>query len=58
MLCIHATQVQNKAAIAANTTQHEIVQEAAERQRLENKAGKQLERVQLAMAEWVTGSNR
>jgi hypothetical protein len=45
--------VQNKAAIAANTTQHEIIQEAAERQRHEDKAGKQLERVQLQMAEWV-----
>jgi hypothetical protein len=58
MLSMNATQVQNKAAIAANATQHEIVHEAAERQRLENKAGKQLERVQIAMAEWVTWSNR
>jgi hypothetical protein len=46
-------QVQNRAAIAANATQHEIVQEAAERQRLEDKAGKQLERVQQQMALYV-----
>jgi hypothetical protein len=39
--------VQNKAAIAANATQHELIQEAAERQRAEDKAGKHLERVQL-----------
>ena len=46
-------QVQNKAAISANATQHDIVQEAAERQRLEDKAGKQLERVQQQMALYV-----
>ena len=45
--------MQNRAAIAANATQHEIVQEAAERQRLEDKAGKQLERVQQQMALFV-----
>ena len=45
--------MQNRAAIAANATQHEIVQEAAERQRLEDKAGKQLERVQAQMALYV-----
>jgi hypothetical protein len=45
--------VQNRAAIAANATQHEIIQEAAERQRLEDKAGKQLERVQQQMALFV-----
>ena len=45
--------MQNRAAIAANATQHEIVQEAAERQRLEDKAGKQLERVQQQMALYV-----
>jgi hypothetical protein len=39
--------MQNKAAIAANGTQHELIQEAAERQRTEDKAGKQLERTQL-----------
>ena len=48
-----ALQVQNKAAIAANATQHEIIQEAAERQREEEKAGKQLERVQQQMAERI-----
>ena len=46
--------MQNRAAIAANATQHEIVQQAAERQRLEDKAGKQLDRVQEQMALYVT----
>ena len=45
--------MQNKAAIAANATQHEIIQEAAERQRQEEKASKQLERVQAQMAEFI-----
>ena len=45
--------MQNKAAIAANATQHEIIQEAAEQQRQEEKAGKQLERVQGQMAEFI-----
>jgi hypothetical protein len=49
----HFLQVQNKASIAANVTQHEIIQETAERQRREDKAAKQLERVQLQMAERV-----
>ena len=44
---------QNKAAITANATQHELVQEAAERQRAEDRAGKQLERVQIQNAELV-----
>jgi hypothetical protein len=38
-------QVQNRAAISANATQHELVQEAAERQRHEDNAAKRLERV-------------
>ena len=45
--------VQNKASITANATQHELVQEAAERQRAEDRAGKQLERVQTQNAELV-----
>ena len=45
--------MQNRAAIAANATQHEIVQKAAEQRRLEDKAGKQLERVQQQMALYV-----
>ena len=49
--------MQNKASIAANATQHQIVQESAERQRQEDKAGKQLERVQLQMAEFVRPLN-
>ena len=40
-----ARQVQNRAAISANATQHDIVQEAAERQRLEDKAEVQMVRV-------------
>ena len=45
--------MQNKAAISANATQHEISQESAERQRQEDKAAKQLERVQAQMAEFL-----
>jgi hypothetical protein len=45
--------VQNKSSIAANVTQHDIIQEAAERQRVEDRAGKQLERVQEQMALFV-----
>jgi hypothetical protein len=45
--------VQNKASINANATQHELMQEAAERQRAEDRAGKQLERVQTQNAELV-----
>ena len=45
--------MQNKAAIAANATQQHIAQETAERQRNEEKAGKQLERVQQQMADFV-----
>ena len=39
--------MQNKASIAANATQHELVREAAERQRQEDRAGNQLDRVRL-----------
>jgi hypothetical protein len=45
--------VQNKASITANATQHELIQEAAERQRAEDRAGKQLKRVQMQNAELV-----
>ena len=45
--------MQNKAAIVANATQHEITQESAERQRQDDKASKQLERVQAQMAELI-----
>ena len=45
--------VQNKALITANATQHDLVQEAAERQRAEDRAGKQLERVQTQNAELI-----
>ena len=53
LLGIAGYVVQNKASIAANTTQHQLVQEAAERQRAEDQAGKQLERVQTQNAELV-----
>jgi hypothetical protein len=53
VLGIAGYMVQNKASIAANATQHELVQEAAERQRAEDRAGKQLERVQIQNAELV-----
>jgi hypothetical protein len=51
--CIRTRGGQNKASITANATQHELIQEAAERQRAEDKAGKQLERVQSQNAEFV-----
>ena len=46
-------QVQNKAAISANATQHELVQEAAERQRHEDNAAKRLERVHDQQANFI-----
>ena len=46
-------QVQNKAAISANATQHELVQEAAERQRHEDNAAKRLERVRDQQANFI-----
>ena len=53
LLGIAGYVVQNKASITANATQHKLVQEAAERQRAEDRAGKQLERVQIQNAELV-----
>ena len=53
LLGIAGYMVQNKASIAANTSQHKLIQEAAERQRAEDRAGKQLERVQTQNAELV-----
>ena len=53
LLGIAGYVVQNKALITANATQHELVQEASERQRAEDRAGKQLERVQIQNAELV-----
>jgi hypothetical protein len=53
LLGIAGYVVQNKASITANATQHELIQEAAERQRAEDRAGKQLERVQIQTAELV-----
>jgi hypothetical protein len=47
-------QVQNKAAISANATQHELVQEAAERQRQEDNAAKRLERVHDQQANFIS----
>ena len=45
--------MQNKAAISANATQHELVQEAAERQRHEDNAAKRLERVHDQQANFI-----
>jgi hypothetical protein len=45
--------VQNKASIAANATQHQLMQEAAERQRAQARAGKQFARVQTPYAALV-----
>jgi hypothetical protein len=53
LLGIAGYVVQNKASITANATQHDLIQEAAERQRAEDRAGKQLERVQMQNAELV-----
>ena len=53
LLGIAGYVVQNKASITANATQHELIQEASERQRAEDRAGKQLERVQTQNAELV-----
>ena len=53
LLGIAGYVVQNKASINANATQHQLSQEAAERQRAEDRAGKQLERVQIQNAELV-----
>ena len=53
LLAIAGYMVQTKNAADADRAQHEIVQEAADREKAEAKAGKQLERVQLQMAEWV-----
>jgi hypothetical protein len=46
LLGIAGYVVQNKASITANATQHELTQEASERQRVEDRAGKLLQRVQ------------
>jgi hypothetical protein len=53
LLGIAGYVVQNKASIAANATQHQLIQDAAERQRAEDRAGKQLKRVQTQSAEFV-----
>ena len=53
LLGITGYVVQNKASIAANATQHELVREAAEQHLVEDKAAKQLERAQLQNAEFV-----
>ena len=45
--------MQNKAALSANATQHELVQEAAERQRHEDNAAKRLERVRDQQAYFI-----
>jgi hypothetical protein len=45
LLAVAGYIVQNKNAADANKMQHEVVQEAAEREKVELKAGKQLERI-------------
>jgi hypothetical protein len=45
--------VQGRSAQKASEAQASLGREAAEREKAEAKAGKQLERVQLQMAEWV-----
>ena len=53
LLGIAGYVVQNKASIAANATQHKLTQEAAERQNVEDRASKQLERVQIQNEELI-----
>jgi hypothetical protein len=53
VLAIAGYIVQNKNATDANRAQHEVAQEAAVRERVEEKAGKQLERVQMQNAEFI-----
>ena len=45
--------VQNKASISANKTQHELIQEAAEREKTESKAGKLLERLHMSQEHFL-----
>jgi hypothetical protein len=52
LLAIVGYIVQNKNAADTNRVQHEVVQEASERVRVEEKAGRQLERVQIQSAEF------
>ena len=49
--------VQARSAQKASQAQARLGREAAEREKVEAKAGKQLERVQLQMAEWVRPLN-
>ena len=53
LLAIAGYIVQNKNAADANKVQHEVVQESAEREKVEAKAEKQLERVQMQLAELI-----
>ena len=53
VLAIAGYIVQNKNAADANRAQHQVALEAAERTRVEEKAGKQLERVQMQNAEFI-----
>ena len=49
--------MQARSAQKASAARASLEQEAAERDKAEAKAGKQLERVQLQMAEWVRPIN-
>jgi hypothetical protein len=53
LLGIAGYVVQTKASITANATQHQLMQEAGERQRAEDRAGKQLKRVQIQNADII-----
>jgi hypothetical protein len=53
LLAVGGYLLQNKISIAADATQHEIVTEAADRQREEDKALLQLDRVQAQNAEHI-----
>jgi hypothetical protein len=53
LLGIMGYVMQNKASLTANATQHELIQEAAAREKTEAKANKQLERVQQQFKQYI-----
>jgi hypothetical protein len=53
LLAIAGYILQNKNAADANKVQHEVIQQAAEREKVEAKAGRQLERVHMHNAEFI-----
>ena len=50
--------VQNKASISATKTQHELIQEAAEREKTESKAERLLQRVHMSQEHFLWPMNQ